>query len=68
MVSFIYTAVDEGKEGLMRMKWVIAGRTVKPSANTGVNDKEKRVPDCKAGGIFSRNHCCFLSFTKDLVF
>lgn len=29
----------------MRVKWVIAGKTIKPSASTGVNYKEKGVPD-----------------------
>lgn len=38
------SGVGERREGFLRMKWVIAGKTVKPSANAGVNGKEKEVP------------------------
>lgn len=70
---FFTSGVEEEREGFLRMKWIIAGKAVKPPANTGANDKEKGVPDsvrlgessqvttavfCLSPNIWSSG-CCF---------
>lgn len=67
--AFLHHQWRRGGEGFLRTKWRIPGKTAKPAANTGVSDKEKGMPDStRPGEYFSSNLCCFLPFTKDVVF
>lgn len=72
VMSFIYIRIGGGDGRLHEdeVQWVVADKTVEPSASTCLAwYRQKGCPTlCKTGGIFSRNHCCFLSFTKDSVF